>query len=449
MPSRQVRGSHTRADQSGDRWDAPPPLCYLCRMARPLCRLVSTALLIGGLFAAFYAHADNWISVATVSETISNTVNRVCVGGGRTDIGCPSNSLYLSTAGLVGIGTAAPSTELEVVGTISATTFTGDNLLAGGLTISGDAEMATISTSAVSVHGDVSATHFYGDGSGLTGITAASSDRITSGTTSMIAYTANGYVSVTQAGVNTAYFHPSRGLVAVGVSSTGGISGTTGYFGNDISIGAELGGARTLSLGNPTGGQTVPSSYAVANNAKLVFYSNDATENWTRYLDIVANGANAPSHIRFFTAGTTWTNPAVERVRITSGGRLGLATTTPSQTLHVSGTAITTSWTGINFSSAANVTPTAPLEVSGTVSATHFVGDGSGLTGLAASGDRITSGTAAVTAHGATNGVSVTTNMEVSGTVKVAGTGSEPCTSDNNGTLRIDPVTKRLQICKE
>lgn len=42
----------------------------------------------------------------------------------------------------------------------------------------------------------------------------------------------------------------------------------------------------------------------------------------------------------------------------------------PSQTLHVMGSALTTSWTGINFSSASNVTATAPLEVSGSVSAT-------------------------------------------------------------------------------
>ena len=69
-------------------------------------------------------------------------------------------------------------------------------------------------------------------------------------------------------------------------------------------------------------------------------------------------------------------------------GNVGIATTAPSRTLHISGTALTTSWTGINFSSAGNVTPTAPLEVSGTVSATHFVGDGSGLTGVTAAATR-------------------------------------------------------------
>lgn len=47
-----------------------------------------------------------------------------------------------------------------------------------------------------------------------------------------------------------------------------------------------------------------------------------------------------------------------------------LSNTDPSQTLHISGTLLTTSWTGINFSNAAVVTPTAPLEVLGTISAT-------------------------------------------------------------------------------
>jgi hypothetical protein len=38
--------------------------------------------------------------------------------------------------------------------------------------------------------------------------------------------------------------------------------------------------------------------------------------------------------------------------------------------------------------------------------------------------------------------------LDVSGTVKVAGTGDETCASGREGTLRVHPVTGKLQICR-
>jgi hypothetical protein len=66
--------------------------------------------------------------------------------------------------------------------------------------------------------------------------------------------------------------------------------------------------------------------------------------------------------------------------------------------------------------------------------------------GTTAVSDRITSGTAQVIARSNAD-VSVTTNLDVSGTIKVAGTGSDVCSPANHGTIRRNPTTGALQVC--
>ncbi|WP_338834165.1 hypothetical protein [Bradyrhizobium septentrionale] len=99
-------------------------------------------MLLGLLLAsvAGSAVAADWGNIATISSTLGNNTNRLCIGDHSRpgDIGCP---------------TWAPS-----------------------LTTAGD----------VSVSGNLSASKFIGDGSGLTNVGAASTDRIISGTTSML-----------------------------------------------------------------------------------------------------------------------------------------------------------------------------------------------------------------------------------------------------------------------
>ena len=163
-------------------------LAYAARVNSTTPRI---ALAIGLMAAAAWSvEAQNWSPLATISTTIGVSASRICVGEGtRGDVGCPSYAPSLTTAG------------------------------------------------DVSVTGNLSANSFIGDGSGLTGVTASSGDRIVSGTTSMLAVSNTGYVSLTQAGVNTGWFNPQLGLVTLGVSATGPISGSSGYFSGNVGIG--------------------------------------------------------------------------------------------------------------------------------------------------------------------------------------------------------------------
>ena len=141
--------------------------------------------LVAGASGSTYA-VDDWANVALVSTTMGANANRICVGEGYAadnTLGCPTYAPTVTSAGGV-----------SITGNASANQFIGT---------------------------------FVGDGSGIAGVTAATADRIVSGTgnsTSMIAVSATGYITISQSGVNTGWFNPQTGLVTIGVSSTGGIS---------------------------------------------------------------------------------------------------------------------------------------------------------------------------------------------------------------------------------
>jgi hypothetical protein len=310
----------------------------------------------------------------------------------------------------------------------------------------------TSPTATLEVSGTVSATRFVGNGSGLTGVGA--SDRISStNNQAMAVATSGGTVSFTLGGTaGAAYLHPSLGLVASGVSTTGGISGTSGYFSGNVGIGTTAPDQRLTVAGR---------IQSKAGSPEVWFYETDQTLpnglwRWTGYTGnfwLQQNTAEAGDF-----------SSATERLVISSSGNVGIGTTAPDSLLEIrkdqaAETNLTISnrntstnsgagliHTGIVFNgyrdtedpyalaaikinsnrggraddlahggdmlfytqpgtasilermritSAGKVgigtaTPTTTLEVSGTVSATRFVGNGSGLTGVGAS-DRISS----------------------------------------------------------
>lgn len=170
--------------------------------------LIVAFLAASGAFTPAYAQ---WMDVGTVSATIGNNAGRLCMGGGRTDFGCPADAPLLDRANNL----LTVPTDLRVVG----------NLLVSG---SQQFDGVTFANGGVVATGTVSATNFVGDGSGLTGIDFGNNpiDRIVSGTAAVIAQE-GGTVGLTLGGVaNVAYFHPTLGFVGPGVSTTGPISGT-------------------------------------------------------------------------------------------------------------------------------------------------------------------------------------------------------------------------------
>jgi hypothetical protein len=190
-------------------------------------------------------------------------------------------------------------------------------------------------TVALEVSGTVSATRFVGNGSGLTGIVGASADRIVSGTTSMVAISDTGYISVTTNGVTTGYFTPGGVLVANGISvSTNQMSATTGFFSGKVGIGVSapaqmLQVAGNMKLSGRIYGEAYLSSEGVGygvtldgattgNLPAIKFYNRSGGGTLASFV----NGSNVPV------------------MTVMDAGNVGVGTVSPTATLQVSGSFI-------------------------------------------------------------------------------------------------------------
>lgn len=347
--------------------------------------------------------------------------------------------LWVGANGNVGISTTNPNAKLEVNGDISATNLR----LSGNLHVSGSQMIdgVTFANGGVSATGIITATSFSGDGSRLTGL--ASGDRITSGTSSIIA-TQNQSITFTTAN-NPRMIVDERGYVGIGTASP-----------QDK---LEVGGNIRLNTNATTSpqinfyGNTSTTNRAIAHiNAR---WNPSADASRVGVLDLRAYDLNGNAQQILEGRGTTGGgsttlfagNSASVDVSILSNSmfnvKAGASNIFRVYNLN------TTGFVSVNGAQADY-----DLSVFGQGSATPLLKtDASTLSvGIGTSSPAKTldvSGTAQIisrTLVGGTGAPSAT--LQVSGSLLLAGNDNIPCTNSALGLVRRNPTTGRLQACR-
>ncbi len=201
------------------------------------------------------------------------------------------------------------ATTASITGTTSYTYFEGSLLASGNGLVSGTGATALSAMSDVALTSPAAGSVLTFNGSTWVNTPTGNSDKIISGTTSIVAET-GGLIRINTSGVNTGYFDTIGRLVTPGVSSTGTISGTRGYL-------------TRLDVMSPS-------------NTTLQVFSTGSGVRGGLSSDIPSTGA--------FYMGSYSDVPLAlgthnaERMRISAAGQVGIGTASPQAPIEVAGT---------------------------------------------------------------------------------------------------------------
>jgi hypothetical protein len=338
----------------------------------------------------------------------------------------------------------------------------------------------------------------------------SSGDRITSGTTSMVANSATSIISITNAGVTAGYFNSNGVLTAPGISATANLTSVTSlYASGNVGIGttgpkAKLDVAGTISA---TSGIQVGAMSATCASGISGTIRYNTTSNTMEYCTGTAwanLGPSATTPVAFrvnkngtnqtVTAGTatklTWSteefdtnnNFASDRFTPTVPGKYLIAAntycidSTAGCALYIekNGTVVAQAYTGVNTSQGLSAASTI-LDMNGSTDYVEtYVVNGGGTTingsttASSFSGALLSpqGGSGGSTSPGGNNTNiqynsggnfagsdnlawdNTNRNLQVSGSMQFGGTGSEACSSAADyGKNRRNPTSGRMQVC--
>lgn len=334
--------------------------------------------------------ASGTVTAGTVTNNFALGASGRSVFSGNVGIGSALTDPYvliapgtggLNVSGNVGVGTWYPQQKLQVVGTISATSFVGDGSALTGVGSSGWVDGGTniyaspttdnvaigttTPTQKLTVVGTVSATAFVGDGSGLTGLpsgggwsdggtnvyTSTTTDTVGIGTTTpsttleivkqgssaplMVSSTATGdgnimiITSAGNVGIGTLLPRGSLDLGPTGTLYAQTFTGPTGPTilgtSNNVGIGTITAGS-LLTVGS-TGQVTVSSAGAVATSSTVSVADDAYAAGWNGSTNVPTKNA---VYDKIETIGASaWTDGGTNIYSSPTTDNVGIGTTTP------------------------------------------------------------------------------------------------------------------------